>query len=203
MNKSKRQECFVNGHCCYDCIHNEVCRHCPHDGCDFKETLKEAAKGRIKMSDGDLISRASLLAAIAELKESPWYNFGKVDGTSPEGVEVMWYYGYLQRKEAVEIIEDMCIRKELAVLADSGWISVKERLPENDGLYIVCKTVRGHQISFEARWKGNKWLSVIKNNQLDYITHWQPLPGPPKEECDWVDDDSLPNEDMRPDNEVI
>lgn len=24
---------------CYDCIHNEVCRHCPHDGCDFKETL--------------------------------------------------------------------------------------------------------------------------------------------------------------------
>jgi hypothetical protein len=26
---------------CCDCIHNEVCRHCPHDGCDFKETLKE------------------------------------------------------------------------------------------------------------------------------------------------------------------
>lgn len=24
---------------CFDCIHNEVCRHCPHDGCDFKETL--------------------------------------------------------------------------------------------------------------------------------------------------------------------
>lgn len=29
---------------CYDCIHNEVCRWCPHDGCDFKETLKETAK---------------------------------------------------------------------------------------------------------------------------------------------------------------
>jgi len=27
---------------CYDCIHNEVCRYCPHDGCEFKETLKEA-----------------------------------------------------------------------------------------------------------------------------------------------------------------
>lgn len=29
---------------CFDCIHNEVCRWCPHDGCDFKETLKEAPK---------------------------------------------------------------------------------------------------------------------------------------------------------------
>lgn len=68
--------------------------------------------------------------------------------------------------------------KEYAIEAepDNGWISVKDKLPENDGLYIVCKTVMGHQISFEARWKGNKWLSVIKNNQLDYITHWQPLP---------------------------
>lgn len=61
------------------------------------------------------------------------------------------------------------------------WISVKDRLPENDCLYIVCKTVKGHWISFEARWKGNKWLSVVNNNQLDYVTHWQPLPEPPKE----------------------
>lgn len=91
---------------CRDCIHNEVCRYCPHDGCDFKA------------------------------KAEP----------------------------------------------DKGWISVEDRLPENDGLYIVCKTVRGHQISFEAHWKGNKWLSVVNNNQLDYITHWRLLPEPPKGE---------------------
>ncbi|MBO5557778.1 hypothetical protein [Ruminococcus sp.] len=29
---------------CYDCIHNEVCRYYPHNGCDFKETQKEAPK---------------------------------------------------------------------------------------------------------------------------------------------------------------
>lgn len=29
---------------CFNCIHNEVCRYCPHDGCDFKETLKGEAK---------------------------------------------------------------------------------------------------------------------------------------------------------------
>lgn len=27
-------------------------------------------------------------------------------------MEAIWYYGYLQRKEAVEIIEDICIKKE-------------------------------------------------------------------------------------------
>lgn len=83
-----------------------------------------------------------------------------------------------------------------------GWISVKERLPEYDYLYIVCRTIQGHQICFEARWEGNKWLSVVENVQLGYITHWQPLPEPPKENG-WVDDESLPNEDMIPDNELI
>lgn len=27
---------------CRECMHNEVCRYCPRDGCDFKETPKEA-----------------------------------------------------------------------------------------------------------------------------------------------------------------
>lgn len=71
---------------------------------------------------------------------------------------------------------------------DKGWISVKDRLPECDGLYIVCKTVEGHQICFEARWRRNEWLSVVNDNQLDYISHWQPLPEPPKEV---QDDESL------------
>lgn len=39
--------------------------------------------------------------------------------------------------------------------------------------------------------------------ELDYISHWVPLPESPEGECDWVDDDSLPNEDMIPDNELI
>ena len=81
-------------------------------------------------------------------------------------------------RKALRIIEDA---PTVEVQPDNGWISVEDRLPENDGLYIVCKTVRGHQISFEAHWKGNKWLSVVKSNQLDCITHWQPLPKPPKE----------------------
>lgn len=39
---SEKNDMTADERYCYDCIHNEVCRHCPHDGCDFKETLKEA-----------------------------------------------------------------------------------------------------------------------------------------------------------------
>lgn len=97
--------------------------------------------------------------------------------------------GYLQPiTEAVREYVKIMIDRQPTVEAepDKGWISVKDRLPENDGLYIVCKTVKGHQISFEAHWKGNKWLSVVKNNQLDYVTHWMPLPEPPKGEWLWT-----------------
>ena len=78
-----------------------------------------------------------------------------------------------------QIIDD---EPTIEVKPDKDWISVKDRLPENDGLYIVCKTVMGHRIVFEASWRGNEWLSVVKDLKLDYITHWQPLPEPPKEE---------------------
>lgn len=93
--------------------------------------------------------------------------------------------GYLQPiTEAVREYVKIMIDRQPTVETelDKGWISVKDRLPENDCLYIVCKTVKGHRISFEAHWVGNKWLSVVNNNQLDYVTHWQPLPEPPKGE---------------------
>ena len=140
------------------------------------------------MVDGDLISRASLLAGIAELKESPWYNFGKVDGTSPEGVEAIWHYGYLQRKEAVEIIEDICIKKEPAVLADNDWISVKDRLPDPETWVMVY--IKYPSPVFEME-RGIHKMSSIKKMFYDgksfycdfgTITHWQHLPEPPKGE---------------------
>lgn len=129
------------------------------------------------MADGDLISRASLLAAVAELRESPWYNFGKVDGASPEGVAAMWYYGYLQRKEAVEIIEDMCIKKEPAVLADSGWISVDDRLPEPE-TWVLVFARQGSYTNLKVDYitRDGIWLKSV------CVTHWQPLPEPPKGE---------------------
>ena len=71
----------------------------------------------------------------------------------------------------------------------SEWISVKDRLPEEDGEYItmtnargrsngvlsqryVTSTVRGKIMS---RWWWNQRLSPW------LVTHWMPLPEPPKD----------------------
>ena len=74
------------------------------------------------------------------------------------------------------------------------WISVKDRLPETDGIYIVC----------DCRLNGNQWIHTAgfrkassswcelhgmyyddvygRYSEQDKITHWMPLPQPPKGE---------------------
>ncbi|HED1444818.1 TPA: DUF551 domain-containing protein [Klebsiella pneumoniae] len=56
-----------------------------------------------------------------------------------------------------------------------GWIPVSERLPENDGAYLCWdnRYVTTYAFIFGA-WQANQF--VAKN-----ITHWMPLPNPPKE----------------------
>jgi len=39
---SEQNDMTADERYCFNCIHNEVCRYCPHDGCDFKEILKVA-----------------------------------------------------------------------------------------------------------------------------------------------------------------
>ena len=80
------------------------------------------------------------------------------------------------------------------------WISVKDRLPDKDGHYLVHKDLWGDRYvatvwfakdgrkvsryDFENRWK-NVWYdydSEYGNVILDNVTHWMPLPQPPKGE---------------------
>ena len=57
----------------------------------------------------------------------------------------------------------------------SKWIPVSERMPENDGAYLCWdnRYVTTYAFIFGA-WQANQF--VAKN-----ITHWMPLPNPPKE----------------------
>ena len=72
------------------------------------------------------------------------------------------------------------------------WISVKDRLPETDGIYIVC----------DCRLNGNQWIHTDgfrkassswcelhgmyyddvygRYSEQDKFTHWMPMPQPPK-----------------------
>ena len=58
------------------------------------------------------------------------------------------------------------------------WIPVTERLPENGGSYLVFSS-KSKTVFTAHYWKGDRW-SNRANGQ--FITHWMPLPKPPKGE---------------------
>lgn len=58
------------------------------------------------------------------------------------------------------------------------WISVKERLPEMEGKYIVC-TAKG---SVYCAKFSTRHGPAFHTDMYTHITHWMPLPEPPKEE---------------------
>ena len=85
--------------------------------------------------------------------------------------------------EAADAIEDMSEAydklsrhmDELAALMPR-WIPVTERLPEKNGSYLVY--VYGEVTEMDY-WHG-KWHR-LRDDYTKAVTHWMPLPEPPKE----------------------
>ncbi|WP_019518759.1 DUF551 domain-containing protein [Faucicola boevrei] len=65
----------------------------------------------------------------------------------------------------------------------SNWISVDERLPSENGFYLVCYDREFHDGSYFKKIDIVEFCQAINkfNFYHDFITHWQPLPQPPKE----------------------
>ena len=64
------------------------------------------------------------------------------------------------------------------------WIPVKDRLPEAGG-YVVCIAKRNPFSRFMpmvARIEKNGWVNPITEQYISEVTHWMPLPLPPKGE---------------------
>lgn len=94
----------------------------------------------------------------------------------------------LRRKTVSQCVSsDYCKGWNDAVDAMPKWISVEERLPEQEGMYIVyIERNKGNAFigtdhyDFLNRWGGEGWYDGR------YVTHWMPfdsLPEPPKEEA--------------------
>ena len=92
-------------------------------------------------------------------------------------------------KEAADAIEelqrqiDAWVETERKALIKSlpKWISVAERLPDEDDLYLVCGVWgSGKQVVDTCEYKVHDgYFSAAWNFD---VTHWMPLPQPPKEE---------------------
>lgn len=74
-----------------------------------------------------------------------------------------------------------------------GWISVKDRLPKENGTYLVfAPTYSGGSSSgldctngvMFARWRKHWSIEVGYYRRPNCVTHWMPLPEPPKEETE-------------------
>ncbi len=66
------------------------------------------------------------------------------------------------------------------------WISVKDRLPEKNGRYIttVCKYKDEIDV-FDLWYEDDDWYIDEGDYMYEYeVTHWMPLPEPPKEGVD-------------------
>ena len=57
------------------------------------------------------------------------------------------------------------------------WVSVKDRLPKADGCYLVYQG----EFRFSRFYIKGSWINS-KEDKYGSITHWMPLPTPPKGE---------------------
>lgn len=74
-------------------------------------------------------------------------------------------------------------KEETPIELVQEWISVKDKLPEA-GEYVVCIAKRNPFSMFMpmvARIKKNGWVNPITEQYISEVTHWIPLPEPPKE----------------------
>ena len=76
----------------------------------------------------------------------------------------------------------MSLYKQSWTVSDMEWISVKDRLPETRGTYLVCAVFFEDARNLHVRtgYYDKVWyLDCCTNDYM--ITHWMPLPSLPEE----------------------
>ena len=63
--------------------------------------------------------------------------------------------------------------------AQPKWISVEERLPENDDNYLVFASDK-NEAEIATYYGDGEWLTHDLTNLTRLVTHWAPLPSMPE-----------------------
>lgn len=92
---------------------------------------------------------------------------------------------YSKQKEiSLEWLENFqeLVRENKQIQSRSGWISVKDRLPESfERVIVFRKAGKGEIIVEQGQYDVNGWWRVY-GTRTKNVTHWMPLPEPPKED---------------------
>lgn len=88
--------------------------------------------------------------------------------------------------ECVELLlkDALSLLKAQEVPDNGGWISVKDRLPDNGQDVLVYLDDGEETRVAPCNYANGVWFDCVMNRvaTLHHITHWMPLPEPPKEE---------------------
>ena len=121
-----------------------------------------------------------------KLIEICFREFCDLAGDSPCGCDGCPYKKYSSGNGECyeEYKNDKFVKMEKTGVTVQEWISVKDRLPEAGG-YVVCIAKRNPFSRFMpmvARIEKNGWVNPITEQYISEVTHWMPLPNPPKGE---------------------
>lgn len=78
-----------------------------------------------------------------------------------------------------EMGKDFAHKQAMKRYTRNPWISVRDELPKEEGKYIVC-TEKG-SVYCTRFYKGGGCEGIFKTDVNTHITHWMPMPPPPKE----------------------
>lgn len=81
-------------------------------------------------------------------------------------------------KQTVMAVDDLQYLPTADVAPRAEWISVEERLPEQYGLFLIADDKGNMEVASWTKQFG--WFSG--GNRVKRVTHWMPLPEPPKGE---------------------
>ena len=100
-----------------------------------------------------------------------------------------WYVAFSHMGKSKEkcVLELLDVADTIEALeaAQPKWISVKEKLPENDDNYLVFTSYRNEE-EIATYYGDGEWLTHDLTNLTPLVTHWMPIPSmpePPKEEA--------------------
>ena len=102
-----------------------------------------------------------------------------------------YYSKFDPSKTYMDVMADHLIANGVTLdnqVSSSKWIPVTERLPDKDGEYLVRFTDKAiANAEYESKYGSfGYWLDIMWDGDADWypyvgVTHWMPLPEPPKE----------------------